>query len=193
MIMSQSQPKVNDVTWMTGGPQGSGVDSSASIFAGACVSGGLWTFGLREYYSSIKGPHSYFEVRVNDSRIMSHVNELDLLATFDAETLIRHAEEVSSGGGIIYDPTFANIEVDKVDTIEASVALRIKNRLEKQGLSANVQGLLEEAKHRGIDIYPIAYSDLIAKTGAQNGEHQISNVSRVMNVLAVSASLALLG
>src|SRR2546425_2218412 len=193
MIMSQSLAKINDVTWMTGGPQGSGGDSSGSIFAGACVSGGLWTFGLREYYSSIKGPHSYFEVRVNDNRIMSHVNEVDLLATFDAETLIRHAEEVSPGGGIIYDPTFANIEVDKVDTIETSVALRIKTRLEKQGLSANVQGLLEEAKRRGINIYPIAYSDLIAKTAAQIGEHQISKVSRIINVLAVSASLALLG
>src|SRR6267378_6182362 len=191
--MSQSQAKINDVTWMTGGPQGSGVDSSASIFAGACVSGGLWTFGLREYYSSIKGPHSYFEVRVNDNRIMSHVNEVDLLATFDAETLIRHAEEVSPGGGIIYDPTFANLDVDQVDTIEIPVALRIKTRLEKQGLSANVQGLLEEAKRRGINIYPIAYSDLIAKTAAQIGEHQISKVSRIINVLAVSASLALLG
>src|SRR5881397_3478144 len=193
MSMSQSQSKINDVTWMTGGPQGSGVDSSASIFAGACVSDGLWTFGLREYYSSIKGPHSYFEVRVNDNRIMSHVNEVDLLATFDAETLIRHAEEVSPGGGIIYDPTFANIDVDQVDTIEIPVALRIKTRLEKQGLSANVQGLLEEAKRRGINIYPIAYSDLIAKTAAQIGEHQISKVSRIINVLAVAASLALLG
>ena len=191
--MSQSEAKINDVTWMTGGPQGSGVDSSASIFAGACVSGGLWTFGLREYYSSIKGPHSYFEVRVNDNRIMSHVNEVDLLATFDAETLIRHAEEVSPGGGIIYDPTFANVDVDQVDTIEIPVALRIKTRLEKQGLSANVQGLLEEAKRRGINIYPIAYSDLIAKTAAQIGEHQISKVSRIINVLAVAASLALLG
>ncbi|HEX9613528.1 MAG TPA: 2-oxoacid:acceptor oxidoreductase family protein, partial [Candidatus Bathyarchaeia archaeon] len=73
---------------MTGGPQGSGVDSSANIFAGACALGGLWTFGLREYYSSIKGPHSYFEVRVNSERIRSHVNSVNLLATFDAETLI---------------------------------------------------------------------------------------------------------
>jgi 2-oxoglutarate ferredoxin oxidoreductase subunit alpha len=192
MSMSSSQPKVNDVTWMTGGPQGSGVDSSASIFAGSCVLGGLWTFGLREYYSSIKGPHSYFEVRVNENRIMSHVNEVDLLATFDAETLIRHAEEVSPGGGIIYDPTFANLEVDKVDTIETSVASRIRNRLEKQALPGTVQGLVEEAKRRGIYTYPIAYSDLIAKTAAQIGEHQISKVSRIINVLAVAASLALL-
>ncbi len=83
-MMSRSVIKINDLSWMTGGPQGSGVDSSANIFAGACVLGGLWTFGLREYYSSIKGPHSYFEVRVNGDKIRSHVNNVDVLATFDA-------------------------------------------------------------------------------------------------------------
>jgi 2-oxoglutarate ferredoxin oxidoreductase subunit alpha len=178
---------------MTGGPQGSGVDSSANIFAGACVLGGLWTFGLREYYSSIKGPHSYFEVRVNGDQIRSHVNEVHLLATFDAETLIRHAEEVSSGGGIIYDPTFASVEIDKVDSIETPVVLKIKTRLAKQGLPGNVTGVLEEAKRRGVNLYPISYNDIIAKTAAQMGEHQISKLSRIVNVLAVSASLALLG
>src|SRR2546428_5761651 len=193
MSMSQSHAKINDVTWMTGGPQGSGVDSSASIFAGACVLGGLWTFGLREYYSSIKGPHSYFEVRVNDNRIMSHVNEVDLLATFDAETLIRHADEVASGGGILYDPTFANVDIDKVDTIETPVVLRIKARLAKQGLPGNVTGILEEAKRRGVNLFPIPYTDIIAKTAAQIGEHQLSKLSRIVNVLSVSASFAILG
>src|SRR5437867_7076733 len=133
-MMSRASIKVNDLSWMTGGPQGSGVDSSANIFAGACVLGGLWTFGLREYYSSIKGPHSYFEVRVNGDKIRSHVNNVDVLATFDAETLIRHAEEVAQGGGILYDPTFTNIEIDKVDTIETPVVLRIEARLAEQGL-----------------------------------------------------------
>src|SRR6266480_1054669 len=98
---------------MTGGPQGSGVDSSANIFAGACALSGLWTFGSREYYSSIKGPHSYFEVRANSERIRSQINNVNLLATFDAETLIRHADEVCPGGGIIYDPTFSAVEIAK--------------------------------------------------------------------------------
>src|SRR2546425_346025 len=35
--MSRAVVKVNDLSWMTGGPQGSGVDSSANIFAGACM------------------------------------------------------------------------------------------------------------------------------------------------------------
>src|SRR6266849_1979073 len=178
---------------MTGGPQGSGVDSSANIFAGACALGGLWTFGLREYYSSIKGPHSYFEVRVNSERIRSHVNSVNLLATFDAETLIRHADEVNPGGGILYDPSFSAIEIDKVDTIENPVVLRIKARLAKQNIPANVAGILEEAKRRNVSLYPIPYNDIIAKTASQIGEHQLSKVSRIINVLSVSVSLALLG
>src|SRR5881296_971162 len=178
---------------MTGGPQGSGVDSSANIFAGACVLGGLWTFGLREYYSSIKGPHSYFEVRVNGDKIRSHVNNVDVLATFDAETLIRHAEEVAPGGGILYDPTFANVEIDKIDSIETPVVLRIKARLAKQGLPGTVSGILEEARRRGVNLFSIPYNDIIAKTAAQIGEHQLSKLSRIVNVLSVSASFGILG
>src|SRR5881397_827490 len=191
--MSRAIAKVNDLSWMTGGPQGSGVDSSANIFAGACVLGGLWTFGLREYYSSIKGPHSYFEVRVNSDKIRSHVNNVDVLATFDAETLIRHAEEVAPGGGILYDPTFSNIEIDKVDTIETPVVLRIKARLAKQGLPGTVAGILDESRKRGVNLFPINYNDIIVKTAAQIGEHQLSKLSRIVNVLSVSASFAILG
>src|SRR5213593_253994 len=102
---------------MTGGPQGSGVDSSANIFAGACALSGLWTFGSREYYSSIKGPHRYFEVRANSERKTSQINTVKLLATFVAATLIRHADEFWPRGGIIYDPTLSAIEIDKIDTI----------------------------------------------------------------------------
>src|SRR5207244_11807448 len=65
--VSRAIVKVNDLSWMTGGPQGSGVDSSANIFDGACVLGGLWTFGLRIYYSRIEGKLSLLSVRVNDS------------------------------------------------------------------------------------------------------------------------------
>src|SRR5438876_1784568 len=191
--MSNAPAKTNDLSWMTGGPQGSGVDSSANIFAGACALSGLWTFGSREYYSSIKGPHSYFEVRANSERVRSQVNTVNLLATFDAETLIRHADEVCPGGGIIYDPTFSAVEIDKVDTIEHPVVARVKDRLAKQGLPGTVAGILEEAKKRNVNLYPIPYNDIVAKTATQIGEHQLSKVSRIVNVLSVAASFAILG
>ena len=57
---------VNEVSWMIGGPQGTGVDSSANLFSQACATAGLWVFGKREYHSNIKGKHSYFQVRVSN-------------------------------------------------------------------------------------------------------------------------------
>lgn len=96
---------VNDFSWMIGGPQGTGVDSSANLFAQACASAGLWVFGKREYHSNIKGKHSYFQVRVFDKPINSHVDDVHLLATFEDSTARLHAHEVVKGGALIYDPT----------------------------------------------------------------------------------------
>ena len=92
-----------DFIWMAGGPQGSGVDSSANIFARACCYGGQHVYGKREYSSNIKGLHSYFHIRVSPSEVGAIVNRVDLLCTFDAESVVRHIWEVSPGGGIICD------------------------------------------------------------------------------------------
>ena len=71
--------KRHDFSWMIGGAQGSGVDTSANIFARAAATGGLFVFGKREYYSNIKGEHSYFQVRVSKDLIRSHVDTVDML------------------------------------------------------------------------------------------------------------------
>ena len=96
---------VNEVAWMIGGPQGTGVDSSANLFAQACATAGLWVFGKREYHSNIKGKHSYFQVRVSNQPIHSHVDDVHILATFEDSTARLHAHEVVKGGALIYDPT----------------------------------------------------------------------------------------
>ncbi|MBI3333338.1 MAG: 2-oxoacid:acceptor oxidoreductase subunit alpha [Candidatus Omnitrophica bacterium] len=103
-------PKAPSFSWMIGGPQGSGVDSSATTFARTCASGGLFVFGKREYHSNIKGDHSYFQIRVSEEEIHSHIDEVHLLATFDKETLEIHKQEVVKGGAILYDPTLLKPE-----------------------------------------------------------------------------------
>ena len=67
--MSRFDMSSIDLTWVIGGPQGGGVETAANIFAGACAASGLKIFGKREYYSNIKGEHSYFGVRVSDFRL----------------------------------------------------------------------------------------------------------------------------
>lgn len=101
---------VNDLSWMIGGPQGTGVDSSATLFARAVVAAGLWIFGKREYHSNIIGEHSYFQIRVSDKPVGSHLDPVHLLATFEDSTARIHAHEVVPDGALIYDPTVTHPE-----------------------------------------------------------------------------------
>jgi 2-oxoglutarate ferredoxin oxidoreductase subunit alpha len=108
----------NDFIWMAGGPQGSGVDSSANIFARACCYGGLHVYGKREYSSNIKGLHSYFQIRVSAEKVGAIVDRVDLLCTFDAESVVRHIWEVTQSGGIICDTGALETQVShsKIET-----------------------------------------------------------------------------
>src|SRR5205807_781515 len=96
--------QVNDLSWHIGGPQGSGVDSSANVFARACAADGLNVFGKRHFYSNIMGEHSYFALRTHTNLVRSHIDAVHVLATFEAETLYRHARAVTDVGAIVYDP-----------------------------------------------------------------------------------------
>src|SRR5438128_12479515 len=105
--MSPPAVRVNDLAWMIGGPQGSGVDSSANVFARACAAGGLHIFGKRELYSNIMGEHSYFALRADSKLVRSHIHDVNVLATFEAEPLFRHAPEVPLDRAILYDRPLA--------------------------------------------------------------------------------------
>ncbi len=177
---------------MIGGVQGSGVDTSATVFAKAAASGGLSVFGKREYYSNIKGEHSYFQVRVSKDPIRSHIDTVDMLATFEEETIFRHALEVRREGAIIYDPDQDTKRVDQVPTLEAPVKARLLGELSQAALSADVRGILELARRRGVHVYPVPYNELLKAVGAKFGETSLSTLQRMLNVMAVATSFALL-
>ncbi len=107
-----------DLTWLIGGPQGSGVESGANIFSKVCAGLGYQIFGKREFYSNIKGEHSYFAVRISDKKIHSNVNDINLMVAFDAEMVFRHADEVVKGGAIIYDSDLEEKTTDEVHTLD---------------------------------------------------------------------------
>ncbi len=178
-------------SWMIGGPQGSGVDSSANILARACAHGGLWVFGKREYHSNIMGLHSYFQVRVSKDEIRSPVDRVDLLATFEEETLVRHAAQVVPGGGILYDPAKAAKPIAEIETWHGYAKEHLLERLQQGGYEPTVAGVLKEAEARGVQRFPIPYTDLLNQLAAHYPEKQLSKLTRVVNVVAVAASLAL--
>ncbi|AFU59775.1 2-oxoglutarate synthase subunit alpha [Candidatus Nitrososphaera gargensis Ga9.2] len=182
----------NSLSWVIGGAQGSGVDSAANIFSRACAAGGLHVFGKREYYSNIKGEHSYFTVRVSEKPVHSHVNDINVLVSFDAETVFRHFEEVTPGGAIIYDTDVADTLLSEVPTIDDHAMARIKKALEKAGLGLSVKDALEHARKRGVVLFPIPFFQILQEFAQKTNDPALSKLTRMVNVMALSASMAIM-
>jgi 2-oxoglutarate ferredoxin oxidoreductase subunit alpha len=191
--MTTKPHKVNDLSWMIGGPQGSGVDSSANTFARACAHAGLNVFGKREYYSNIKGEHSYFTVRASSGTVRSHIDDVHVLATFDAETAFRHVREVVDDGAIVYDPSLTKTKVSDIPTIEHRLRGDLKTYLIARGVGETLDDMLLTAKQRGVVLIPVPYNALLEQIADEFHVDALSKIARMINMLAVGASLGLVG
>jgi 2-oxoglutarate ferredoxin oxidoreductase subunit alpha len=184
---------MKEVNWMAGGPQGAGVDSAANIFGRACGYGGLYVFGRREYHSNIKGLHSYFHLRVSPHEVLANVNDVDLLAAFDAETVVRHMDEVVHGGGIIVDKDQYSVKVLDIPTLPPEFKDELTIKVDEKAVGETLGDFLDYAKKKGIQVFPVPYLDLLKRIAQKLGIDKISRVTRMVNVLAVGVSFTILG
>jgi 2-oxoglutarate ferredoxin oxidoreductase subunit alpha len=180
------------INWMAGGPQGSGVDTASTIFGRACGYGGLWVFGRREYHSNIKTMHSYFHQRVSKEPTLANISDVDLLAAFDAETIVRHIGEVVSEGGIIVDSRDIGVNVlTGIATFSEEYKSQIRIFLKENGVGETVNDFLNYAKKKNIQVYSVPYMDLLTEIGKAIKVEKVSSLSRMINVLTIGISFAL--
>jgi 2-oxoglutarate ferredoxin oxidoreductase subunit alpha len=178
------------IGWLIGGAQGTGVDTSASIFGAAVASAGYYIFGSREYYSNIKGRHSYFNVVISDRPQFSIDSKVDILATFDAETVFQHFDEVKKW--FIYDKMQEATSIDKIRSIEPGIAKEQAAILENAGFGLTISDVVKYLNSKGVKSIAIDYNkimnDVVSKTGVNPFV-----ADRARNMITVGASFALLG
>jgi 2-oxoglutarate ferredoxin oxidoreductase subunit alpha len=184
---------MKNFVWRTGGPQGSGVDSGANIFARACCYGGLHVYGKREYHSNVKGLHSYFNVRVSPKPVGANVDKTDLLATFDGETIIRHIWDVSSKGGIILDEKTLETKINSIPTLPLQFKRDFQKQiLESRGINVEtINDLLDEVKKSNVKTYLVPYHDLLREIADETHE-KLSKLTKMLNVLTLGVSFGII-
>ncbi|HMK95777.1 MAG TPA: 2-oxoacid:ferredoxin oxidoreductase subunit alpha [Candidatus Limnocylindrales bacterium] len=180
------------VNWMAGGPQGSGVDTASVIFGRACGYGGLWVFGRREYHSNIKTMHSYFLQRVSKEPTLANISDVNLLAAFDAETIVRHVGEVVSEGGIIVDSRDVGVNVlTGIPTFSEEYKNQVRAFIQENSIGETINDFLNYAKKKNIQVSPVPYMDLLTQIGQATKMEKISTLSKMINVLTIGVSFAL--
>lgn len=186
--------RVNDLSWMVGGAQGSGVDLSARLFALSCANAGLSVIGKREYYSNIKGEHSYYQVTVHEEQLRSPDSDLHLLSAYDNETVVRHtfSDELVEGGAVAYDRNIADKEIAKIPTLDHRVLEDVLEYLDERGDGSTVQDLIDhQAEENDLEVIPLDYDEVLEAAAEELDLETAGQLNIVKNVVAVAASMGL--
>ena len=91
------------VSFIVGGEAGQGITRSGSLLGKAMMRAGLHVFGMNDYPSIIRGGHNFYVLRVSDREVHSPADTADLLLALNKETVLLHLEDLSEGGGVVYD------------------------------------------------------------------------------------------
>ena len=181
----------DNLAWRIGGPQGSGINRIARLFARACASQGAEVICRREYHSNIMGRHSYNDVLIASSTVSCHRETTDVLVTFDAETLCRHAYSVTISGLILYSDDDADILLHQLPYLDERFRDHVCARLSSSRLPQSTEGLLRMVRQRGVKTISVPYQNLLSGIGEELGLPK-KRVSATLNMLAVAISAALL-
>lgn len=165
-----------DFQWITGGKQGSGIDTAQYIFSSAIAKYGYYVFGYREYFSNIKGMHSFFTVRVSDQQKYALKAKNIIGAFIDRESVFGeknergelvqegHIKDIESNGVIIVDKDLVKaeeinkirqdikvIELDFARILE-NVANRLNLKLSALEITKNVIAVASSLYILGVDL-----------------------------------------
>jgi len=113
------------------------------------------------------------------------------MASFDAETIFRHYDEVVSGGGIIYDSDLDKTKTDDVNTLDAPFKERLHKELESKNKPFTIAGVLEIAKEKGVTLFPVSFKSILASLAEELDNPKLKGLIRMFNVIGVSLSLGL--
>ena len=144
---------MHDLNLMVAGPQGSGINFTSDTFAKVMTREGYHVFTNAELFSTIKGDHSYFRVRVCKDMIRSYSERIDILIPLDAKSVILHAKELSKEGVIISEENLSDQRHASIPYREIlqAVATKFGKSLAELNVMKNTVALAGASKMIGLD------------------------------------------
>ena len=175
---------------MIGGAQGLGVDTSANLFGSAVAKAGYYIYGNREYYSNIKGRHSYFSVVIGNRPPQSISSKVNILAAFDSETVFQHFTGVTDF--LIYDRNSEIVKAETIRSMENEITEKVVKELEDAGLGTSVADVVQYLKRKNVTCIPVNYVDDINSI-INSLKIPPPVAGRAKNMIGIGASFSLLG
>ncbi len=177
-----------EITVILGGAQGAGLNTCQQVLTSAFALEGFGVIADREYFSNIKGRHSYVHTTISSStRPKSLTFDIDLLGCMDAETVFTHFEDLKKGGYLVYDHSSSKKKMKSIPSIEVPLKRRLNAKFIEIGVDGSIESLvtyLEKEKH--IHIVNLHYPDILDEL-LKEFELSPSQTSRYVSSILIGA------
>jgi 2-oxoglutarate ferredoxin oxidoreductase subunit alpha len=152
-----------ELNLLLGGAQGAGLESSAQILTKAFSYLRYGSFSDREYFSNIKGRHSYTHIRVSSTILPTSLTyPVQIICAMDAETVFTHFEDLDEKGFLVYDASTSTTKIENIPSIEPRLKERLKNRFEKIGIDGTISSLVKYLKGaKKVNIIDLDYPSIL--------------------------------
>ncbi|MEM0202517.1 MAG: 2-oxoacid:acceptor oxidoreductase family protein [Archaeoglobaceae archaeon] len=168
-----------DLSLAIGGAQGSGVETAGRVAILAFAMKGLEVFGSREYHSNIVGAHSYYHIRVGKNALRL---PFDAVVAMDAESVFTLATNLRRDGLLICNSETLETTLNEIPSMSRWLKKRIAERF---GAGVKAGEILSHLK-----VFAFELKDALRRLNISKSK---VSISRIVNIIGVSAMLYLLG
>ncbi len=185
---------VESIDIILGGAQGSGLETSVEILSEAFAASGYGVLADREYFSNIKGKHSYMHAHISSEEVPRSIeSEIDLLGCMDAETLFTHFDDVVDDGVIIYDSSTGEKTQDKIKSLEEPLRERLEEKFEELGIKGTVDSLVKYLEEEtDIEVVELDFPGILEDLQKEY-EMSSSQASRYVSSIIIGSVAGLIG
>ena len=185
---------MEEARFILGGPQGAGLETAAQVLTAAYAIRGYRVYSMREYFSNIKGRHSYIQVRVNAQKLPRAPRESpNIIAVLDAESVFTHFIEASEGTVLVYDSGQARASLERIPSMERELKERVGEVLSQGGYPATVEGAAAYAREvLGAKLLSLDFTGILRELSRKLGIPAFK-AKRFANTIIVAAVAGLTG
>lgn len=180
--------------FILGGPQGGGLETSSQILTWAFARAGYGVISDREYFSNIRGRHSYVHAEVSATGLPRALRyPIHLLGAMDAETVFTHFGDLAPGSYLVYDTGEEGKVYESIPSIEPELKARLRAAFREAGLDGTLGSLVKylSASRRVVPV-GLHYASVLSEAQKEVGI-AASQASRYVSAILVGAVAGLTG
>mgnify|MGYP001626333949 CR=1 FL=1 len=184
---------MNSLSYLLGGPQGGGLETSSQVLSWAFAKSGYGVISDREYYSNIVGRHSYIHAKVDGEELPKDLEyPVKLLGSMDAESVFTHFTDLDRGAYVVYNSDLNSTRLSQIPSVEPEVGIKILEVLKKLNVEQDLGSLVKYLKENGVNIVALSYRDLLSELQKRTSI-VAAQASRYISTIIIGASAALAG